>query len=69
MENEKYSFELISRVVDEIDQISLSRQYEFINAEVIENKIDKDKIDIIIKIFLKPKKCTICFRIFISMVL
>jgi outer membrane protein insertion porin family len=50
MENEKYSFELISRVVDEIDQISLSRQYEFINAEVIENKIDKDKIDIIFKI-------------------
>ena len=50
MENEKYSFELISRVVDEIDKISLSRQYEFINAEVIENKIDKDKIDIIFKI-------------------
>ena len=50
MENEKYSFESISRVVDEIDKISLSRQYEFINAEVIENKIDKDKIDIIFKI-------------------
>jgi outer membrane protein insertion porin family len=50
MENEKYSFQLISRVVDEIDKISLSRQYEFINAEIIENKVDKDKIDIIFKI-------------------
>ena len=50
MKNEKYSFQLISRVVDEIDRISLSRQYEFINAEVIENKVDKDKIDIVFKI-------------------
>jgi outer membrane protein insertion porin family len=50
MQNEKYSFQSISRVVDEIDKISLSRQYEFINAEVIENKVGKDKIDIIFKI-------------------
>ena len=50
MKNEKYSFQSISRVVNEIDKISLSRQYEFINAEVIENKLDKDKIDIIFKI-------------------
>ena len=50
MENEKYSFQSISKVVNEIDKISLSRQYEFINAEVIENKLDKDKIDIIFKI-------------------
>jgi len=50
MENEKYSFQLISKVVNEIDKISLSRQYEFINAEVIENKIDKDKLDIVFKI-------------------
>ena len=50
MENEKYSFRSISKVVNEIDQISLSRQYEFINAEVIENKVDNDKIDIIFKI-------------------
>ena len=50
MENEKYSFQSISKVVDEIDKISLSRQYEFINAEVIENKIDKDKLDIVFKI-------------------
>ena len=50
MENEKYSFQSISKVVNEIDKISLSRQYEFINAEVIENKIDKNKLDIVFKI-------------------
>tara|TARA_B100001142_G_scaffold320267_1_gene365027 strand:- start:77 stop:1453 length:1377 start_codon:yes stop_codon:yes gene_type:complete len=50
MENEKYSFQSISKVVNEIDKISLSRQYEFINAEVIESKIDKDKLDIVFKI-------------------
>ena len=50
MENEKYSFRSISKVVDEIDKISLSRQYEFINAEVIENKINNDKLDIVFKI-------------------
>ncbi len=50
MENEKYSFQSISKVVDEIDKISLSRQYEFINAEVIENKIDNAKLDIVFKI-------------------
>jgi len=50
MENEKYSFQSISKVVNEIDQISLTRQYEFINAEVIENKIGNDKLDIIFKI-------------------
>ena len=50
MENEKYSFQSISKVVNEIDKISLTRQYEFINAEVIENKIGNDKLDIIFKI-------------------
>jgi outer membrane protein insertion porin family len=50
MEKEKYSFQSISRVVNEIDKISLSRQYEFINAEVIENKTNKDELDIIFRI-------------------
>ncbi len=50
LENENYSFNKISKVVEEIDKISLSREYEFINAEVIENKVGKDKLDIIFKI-------------------
>ncbi len=50
MENKNYSFQSISRVVKEIDKISLSRQYEFINAEVIESKTDIGKLDIVFKI-------------------
>jgi outer membrane protein insertion porin family len=50
MENKKYSFQSISKVVDEIDKISLSRQFEFINAEVIEIKNGKDKLDILFKV-------------------
>ena len=46
MKKKVYSFNRVAKVVDEIDKISLSRQFEFINAEVIEKKIDKNKIDI-----------------------
>jgi outer membrane protein insertion porin family len=46
MNNQVYSLNQISKVVKEIDQISLSREYDFINAEVVENKISDDKIDI-----------------------
>jgi outer membrane protein insertion porin family len=48
--NKTYSFNKISRVVEEIDKISLSREYDFINAEIIENKLDKNKIDIVFKV-------------------
>ena len=50
LNNENYSFNKISRVVDQIDKISLSREYDFINAEIIEKKIDKNKIDIVFKV-------------------
>jgi outer membrane protein insertion porin family len=46
LSNEIYSFSKISRVVEEIDKISLSREYDFINAEVIEKKVADNKIDI-----------------------
>jgi outer membrane protein insertion porin family len=46
LNNELYSFSQISRVVEEIDKISLSREYDFINAEVIEKKVADNKIDI-----------------------
>ena len=48
--NKTYSFNKISRVVEEIDKISLSREYDFINAEIIENKLDQNKIDIVFKV-------------------
>ena len=50
LENKEYSFNKIAKVVEEIDKISLSREYEFINAEVIESKIDQDKLDIILEL-------------------
>ena len=50
IENKTYSFNRIAKVIDEIDKISLSRQFEFINAEVIENKIDNNKLNIIFKV-------------------
>ena len=46
LNNELYSFSQISKVVEEIDKISLSREYDFINAEVIEKKVADNKIDI-----------------------
>ena len=48
--NKTYSFNKVSRVVEEIDKISLSREYDFINAEIIENKLDQNKIDIVFKV-------------------
>ena len=50
LENKSYAFSRISKVVDEIDKISLSRQFEFINAEVIESKLAGNKLDIKFKI-------------------
>ena len=48
--NETYSFNDISKVVEEIDKVSLLREYDFINAEVIEKKLDNNLLDIEFKI-------------------
>ena len=50
LNNEIYSFNKIAKVVNEIDKISLSREYDFINAEILENKLDDDKLDIVFKV-------------------
>ena len=50
LDNKKYSLNKITKVVDEIDKVSLSREYDFINADLTENKIDKNKLDLIINI-------------------
>ncbi len=47
IKSENYSFNKISKIVNAIDKISLSREYDFITAEITENKISTDKIDII----------------------
>ncbi len=45
--NKIYSINRVSKVVEEIDKISLSREYDFINASFEEIKLDENKIDII----------------------
>jgi len=50
MVNKPYSLNQISKIVDEIDKISLSRQYDFINADLQENITSDNSLDIIINI-------------------
>ena len=45
--NKTYSINKISKVVDEIDKISLSKEYDFINAGFEETKLNDNKLDII----------------------
>ena len=44
--NKSYSINKISKVVEEIDKVSLSREYDFINANFTETKVDDKKLDI-----------------------
>ena len=50
MIDKPYSLNQISKIVDEIDKISLSRQYDFINADLQENIISENSLDILINI-------------------
>ena len=49
VKNEPYSINTISKILDEIDQVSALRQYQFIKATVDEN-ITSDKINLTFKI-------------------
>ena len=46
IEGKKYSFLSVSKIVKAIDKISLSREYDFITADINEEKNDKNKIDL-----------------------
>ena len=48
--NKTYSLTKISDVVEEIDKISLTREYDFINADLEEIKKDNNKLDLIFNI-------------------
>ena len=50
LEGTLYSFSKISKIVKEIDKISLSREYDFINATILEDKLDNNKINIKFKV-------------------
>jgi len=45
LKNEVYSYSKIEDILDEIDQIALSEQYEFIDADVEETIIKKNKLN------------------------
>ena len=46
MKDKPYSSNSINNLLNEIDKIAITKQYEFINASFIENIIDQNKIDI-----------------------
>jgi outer membrane protein insertion porin family len=50
IKNENYSFFRVSKIVNAIDKVSLSREYDFITAEIIEDKVSTNKIDITFKV-------------------
>ena len=50
MKKENYSFFKVSKIVDAIDKVSLSREYDFITAEIIEEIVSTGKINITFKV-------------------
>ncbi len=46
LKNKKYSLNKINKVIKEIDKISVARLYDFIDATIEINEIDKDKLDL-----------------------
>ena len=55
IEGDVYSLDKINLVLDEIDKIASLRLYDFINAEVEEKFLDKNKIDFTFKIIDSDK--------------
>jgi len=45
-ENQLYSLDKVNKILNEIDKIALSKKYEFIDANITENIIDGNKLDI-----------------------
>ena len=48
LEGKTYSLNKIDKVLNEIDKVALSKQYEFINADITESITDDYKVDILI---------------------
>ena len=55
LKNEKYSLLKINKVIKEIDKISISRLYDFIDATIEINEIGEDKLDLIFSIVESDK--------------
>ena len=50
LKGKKYSFSKIQEILDEIDKIALTKEFEFINAKYSEKIINKNKLDLTIKL-------------------
>ena len=47
LKGKRYSLDKINLILDEIDQIASLRLYDFINAEVEENIVEGNKLDLL----------------------
>ncbi len=56
LENEIYSFSKLSKVVDQIDKVSLNREYEFITAKINEEVVENNLLNLKIVISETDKK-------------
>ena len=55
LKNKKYSFSKISKVIKEIDKISVARLYDFIDATIEVNEIGEDKLNLIFNVIESDK--------------
>ena len=50
LKGERYSLKNVEKILDEVDKIALSKQYEFVNASLTESVIDDNKLNFIISL-------------------
>ena len=50
MENEIYSLNQVTKIINEIDKVSVSREYDFINADLEEKIQNNNELDLVINI-------------------
>ncbi len=55
LKGQKYSYKKIQNILKEIDKIALSKEFEFIDASYEENIINKNQINLSIKLFESQK--------------
>jgi outer membrane protein insertion porin family len=56
LENTNYSFTKLSKIIDQIDKITLNREYEFITATINEEIVGDDSLNLTIEITESEKK-------------
>ena len=56
LENTNYSFTKLSKIIDQIDKITLNREYEFITASINEEIVSENSLNLTIEITESEKK-------------